>query len=186
MALAAANQEEFVRTRVDIPDSRTGGTPPGAILPIEGASSLRGIPRRTESRQAVLEGFGGVGEPCPPLCGEVGDRPLEEGPRKLSREPVEERRGAPAYLPRVACVVARARVGRRQQQEPVPVAGSRDPDLSRFDRLPERLPDFGAEFGEFVESRASDAERSGRIPGTINFFNRINTNGSFERRRGNG
>jgi len=68
-------REELARTSADIPDRRTGGTTPGAIPPSERASSFRGIPRRTESRQAVLEGFGGVGEPCPPLCGEVGDRP---------------------------------------------------------------------------------------------------------------
>ena len=105
-----------------------------------------------------------------------GDRevdPVEEGSGKLSREPVEERRGAPADLPGVARVAARARVGRRQQQEParepVPMSGSRDPDLSRLDRLPERLPDLGAEFGEFVEEKHTavgegDLARPGRVP----------------------
>jgi hypothetical protein len=47
------------------------------------------------------------------------------------------------------------------------MAGSRDPDLSRFDRLPERLADLGAEFGEFVEEKNAavgegDLARPGR------------------------
>jgi hypothetical protein len=33
------------------------------------------------------------------------------------------------------------------------VAGSRETDLPRLDRLPERLPDIGVEFGEFVEEK---------------------------------
>ena len=48
------------------------------------------------------------------------------------------------------------------------MAGSRDPDLSRFDRLPQRLPGLGAEFGEFVEEqhaavREGDLARPGRV-----------------------
>ena len=56
------------------------------------------------------------------------------------------------------------------------MAGPRDPDLSRFDRLPECFPDLRAEFGEFVEEkhaavsegdlarswRDSSAEQTGR------------------------